>query len=61
MSADGDRLLDIKEISRRLSISPSGVRRLRLLGRLPSCKVGKNSIRWKESVVDRYIKSLRDD
>jgi excisionase family DNA binding protein len=56
-----DRLLTIGEVARRLSISISGVYRLRATKKLSACKVGKHSIRIKESVVDRYIKSLRDD
>lgn len=56
-----DRLLTIGEVARRLSISDSGVYRLRATKKLSACKVGKGSIRIKESVLDRYIKSLRDD
>jgi excisionase family DNA binding protein len=61
MSSNTDRLLTIDEAARRLSISASGIYRLRATKKIFVCKVGKRSIRIKESVVDRYIKSLRDD
>jgi excisionase family DNA binding protein len=61
MSSEPDRLLKIDEVAAMLACSPSHVRRLRALGKLPACKTGKNSVRWKASIVAKYLQSLRDD
>lgn len=58
---NNDRLLRIDEVCQHLSLSPSSVRRLRAAGKLPACKTGKNSVRWKQSIIQAYINSLRDD
>jgi excisionase family DNA binding protein len=56
-----DRLLRIDEVARLLACSKSHVRRLRSSGKLPACKIGKHSVRWKPAVVAKYLQSLRDD
>jgi excisionase family DNA binding protein len=61
MKETTDDLLRIGEVARRLACSESHVRRLRALGKLPACKIGKRGIRWEPAVVAKYIKSRRDD
>ena len=56
-----DRLLRIDEVAKLLACSWSHVRRLRSLGKLPACRTGTNSVRWKESSLQAYIRSLRND
>ncbi|RKY03573.1 MAG: DNA-binding protein [Planctomycetota bacterium] len=53
-----DRLLDVHQVSERLSVAPSTVYGLINAGRIASLRVGiKNCIRIRESEVFRFIES----
>ena len=55
-----DNLYSIKQVSKKLNVSTSTVRRQIKEGLLKSVKIG-NSIRIPEEEVDKYLNIPRDD
>lgn len=60
MTADGEKLLTIDNVSERLSVSISTVRRIVREGLLPAYRVG-GRLRFKLHEVDAYVDAQRID
>ena len=60
MTADGEKLLTLNNVSERLSVSISTVRRIVREGLLPAYRVG-GRLRFKLHEVDAYVDAQRID
>lgn len=60
MTADGEKLLTLDNVSERLSVSISTVRRIVREGLLPAYRVG-GRLRFKLHEVDAYVDAQRID
>ncbi len=52
-----DRLLDVRAVANRLSVSARAVWKWAASGRLPSPLRVSRSVRWRESDIDRWIRA----
>lgn len=50
-----EKLIDARELARRLGISTRQVFKLRAMGRLPEPVKLARSTRWREGEIDRFI------